>query len=130
VTVALREGLVQLTPAGGIPVRLKPGLQAVIQTASNSISVQPFNETETLAWMKEEYKLDNAPLSDLALILPHWLGIQVEIKDPRVAAVRFSGTILKSESIDSLSHRLQRLTGLTAVYQNGVLKISSTSKAQ
>jgi ferric-dicitrate binding protein FerR (iron transport regulator) len=122
VKVSLQEGSVQLVSPGQKTTRLQPGSQAVCNTTRNETEVKSFSPDE-LSWIKGAYILDNTPLDALTVIFPRWFGIEVVIDNPGIAKERFTGTILRSEPIDTFLRTLERTAGVTTYYRDSVLHI-------
>lgn len=120
ITVSLQEGAVRLNTPGQQPVRLQPGMQAVVQHQSATTTVQPFAKEE-LSWTQGAYTMDNTPLGVLAMLLPRWFGIQVVFDKPALREERFTGTILKKEPLATFLSALERTANVHTYYKNGIL---------
>lgn len=122
ITVSLQQGTVRLNTPGQKPVKLQPGMQAVVQHQSATTTVQPFAKEE-LSWTQGAYTMDNTPLGVLAMLFPRWFGIQVVFDKPSLREERFTGTILKKEPLAHFLSTLERTANVHTYYKNGILHI-------
>lgn len=122
ITVSLQQGSVRLNTPGQPPVKLRPGMQAVVQHQIATTTVQPFNKEE-LSWTQGAYTMDNTPLRVLAMLFPRWFGIQVVFDNPALREERFTGTILKKEPLANFLSTLERTANVRTYYENGILHI-------
>jgi hypothetical protein len=114
VKVSLREGSVQLA-AGGQPVLLRPGAQAILHAGNQEIQVvQRFNEKE-LGWIDSAYCFDNAEMHDLAPLLTKWFGIRVDV-DASVAKEHFTGTIKRRAPLHTFLDKLRLISPVDISY--------------
>jgi ferric-dicitrate binding protein FerR (iron transport regulator) len=108
------EGSVTSTTAKN-RVQLKPGLEATY-TPRDGFSVNTFDESEVLSWMKGIYYFHNTPLKDLAKLLPRWFNMPVQFDSPSLQNKTFSGELLKNQSLQLFLDNLEASSGEINVY--------------
>lgn len=103
--VSLLSGRVTVT---GIhsqsPTVLSPGQQAV--NGPNSISVEPFDIEESIAWKNGEFVFNNERLDQVMLRVGRWYDVQVYV-DPEIAKILIWGSISKSAQIEKVLKLIQ-----------------------
>ncbi|MBV7532148.1 FecR family protein [Chitinophaga sp. sic0106] len=74
---------------------LQPGQQSLLDPASGSISVQPANIDQVLAWRNGKFELENTDLPAFLRQLARWYDIDIYIAAPAtaVASKKFGGQI-------------------------------------
>ncbi|WP_164974273.1 FecR family protein [Filimonas effusa] len=121
ITVSLQQGCVRLNTPGQPPVKLEPGMQAVVHNNA-ATTVRLFGKEE-LSWTNGAYTMDNTPLGALANVLPRWFGIKVVFDRPSLREERFTGTLLKKEPLASFLSTLERTANVKTYYDEGILHI-------
>jgi ferric-dicitrate binding protein FerR (iron transport regulator) len=111
VNTTLLEGGVTLSAAGkpsARPVVLRPGFQGVWE--NGRITVSEAHMDEALAWKNGLFVFRSEPIGSIMRKLSRWYDVEIKFADPDVAALRFTGTIRKYESI-------QKVLGMLALTQ-------------
>ncbi|NML38860.1 DUF4974 domain-containing protein [Chitinophaga sp. G-6-1-13] len=107
IKVSLVEGAVKMKE-NGEEVMLKPGQQAVAN--GKEIRIRPFDETEELSWRQGVFYFSNASLGEIARVLPRWFGIPVIMDNARIASETFTGSLERSQSINTFLENLKSTT--------------------
>uniref|UniRef100_UPI0031D91F38 FecR family protein n=1 Tax=Chitinophaga sp. TaxID=1869181 RepID=UPI0031D91F38 len=102
---------------------LKPGQQGSYAAGQDNIAVHPFNQDE-LAWINGQYIMDNAPISELAALIPRWFNTPVQLDNPGLATgLHFTGIVFKNRPLNDLLDILRSTTNCEYYYKEGVLHI-------
>lgn len=102
---------------------LKPGQQGSYASGQDEITVHPLNPDE-LAWINGQYIMDNAPISELAALIPRWFNTPVQMDNPELAASEhFTGIVFKNRPLDEFLDILRSATNCGYYYKEGVLHI-------
>lgn len=83
-------------------ILLAPGYQAVLDSVSNKVTVQEFDESEVLSWLKGIYPFSDASLEDISKLVERIYNVKIKITDPDLAKESFTGAIDKNETIFEL----------------------------
>lgn len=95
IEVILEEGSVGLTvSAVGMDkkTRLIPSDRAVIAKESNAIDIKNEKIEKYIAWHTGKLVFENTPMSEVALMLERWYGIEVIVKNPEIMDYSFTTT--------------------------------------
>ncbi|WP_343746385.1 FecR domain-containing protein [Chitinophaga sp.] len=119
IKVSLVEGAVKMKE-NGEEVTLKPGQQAVAN--GKGISIHPFDESEELSWRQGVFYFSNTSLSEIARVLPRWFGIPVIMDNNHIAGETFTGSLERSQSINTFLENLKSTTAVDYYFdKNGRL---------
>lgn len=121
IKISLRDGAIRLATRKK-SLLLEPGSQAII-SAEEEIYVQSTPSRE-LQWLEGQYIMDNTPLEALTVIFPDWFGVPVIIDDSALNQLRFSGSILRNEPLDSFLPRLEKVAHVRTYYKDSVLHVN------
>ena len=125
--VSLVDGAVALKSTSK-KVVLRPGLQGSYAAGQDDMTVHPFDPDE-LAWINGQYMLDNAPISELATLIPRWFNTPVHLDNPEQAASKhFTGIVFKNRPLNELLDILRSAANCECYYKEGVLHISLHTK--
>ncbi len=114
----LVQGGVEVESAGE-KVRLTPGQQAEIKSGHASIAVREVNTDIYTAWMMDAFNFENVSLEDIVSLLSRWYGAEMEFASPALRSIRYSGTILRKESLDYVLEMIQKVSDVEFVKGNG-----------
>lgn len=95
IEVILEEGSVGLTVTEeGMynKIRLIPGDRAVIANKNNAVDIKNGNIDKYIAWHTGKLVFENTPMSEVALMLERWYGIEVIIKNTEIMDYSFTTT--------------------------------------
>jgi len=125
--VSLVNGAVALKSTSK-KVVLRPGQQGRYAAGQDEMDVHSFNANE-LAWINGQYILDNAPISELAALIPRWFNTPVQLDNPELAASKhFTGIVFKNRPLNEFLDILQSAANCGYYYKGGVLHIELHSK--
>lgn len=125
--ISLVEGAVAVKSAAK-KVVLKPGEQCSYAAGVNEIYVHTLNLDE-LSWINGQYILDNAPISELADVIPRWFNTPVQLDNPeQSASVHFTGIIFKNKPLAELLNILRSTTNCEFYYKEEILHIGVHTK--
>lgn len=85
---------------GAVQFRLNPGQKVMIGKAG----VLPYSVSEQ-RWPGRMHSFDNAPLSDVVAVANRYGSAQIELADPELGSLRFTGTFNAADSA-GLAHML------------------------
>jgi ferric-dicitrate binding protein FerR (iron transport regulator) len=95
IEVILEEGSVGLTVRDeGMhnKTRLTPGDHAVIAKESNAVNIKNEKIDKYIAWHTGKLVFENTPMSEVALMLERWYGIEVIVQNPEIMDYSFTTT--------------------------------------
>lgn len=95
IEVVLEEGKIALSlnnHSGTKEAVLKPGDRAVIEKASGETKISNQRINKYIAWHTGKLVFENTPMSDVALMLERWYGIEVIVQDKEIMNYRFTTT--------------------------------------
>lgn len=117
ITVTVESGKVDVRANGAkAHVQLGPGLQYVAREGVETYQVAKIDPAVASAWRSGRLVFTDATLSEVASGLSRYYGRPIVVRDPDVAALRFSG-ILKIEDQLTTVRRLEALLPI-AVQEN------------
>lgn len=105
VKTTLITGAVDVFGAGGEPVRLRPGEQAV--AAPDGIEVQPVDVDPVISWVNGRFVFINTPLQEIAVQIARWYDVEISFADPALKEVCFSGSIQRFRPLKELIQRIE-----------------------
>lgn len=95
IEVILEEGSVGLTVREeGMynKTRLIPGDRAVIAKGNDAVDVKNENIDKYIAWHLGKLVFENTPMSEVALMLERWYGVEVIVQSPEIMDYSFTTT--------------------------------------
>jgi len=101
IEVVLEEGKIALnlnSDSGNKETTLKPGDRAVIQKENGETTISNQKINKYIAWHTGKLVFENTPMSDVALMLERWYGIEVIVQDKEIMNYRFT-TTFENESL-------------------------------
>ena len=99
VKTTLLEGSVKVSAIKANQSRLlKPGQQSDINYANNSISVQPVNTEEVVAWKNGYFLFTDEDLKSIMSKFARWYNVEVEYQG-NVDNLRFGGMVSRSKDL-------------------------------
>jgi len=112
IEVVLEEGKIALSlnsNSGNKEAVLKPGDLAIIEKESGETSISNQKINKYIAWHTGRLVFENTPMSEVALMLERWYGVEVIVQDPKILNYRFTTTF----DNESLFHVIE-LLGLSS----------------
>lgn len=122
-TVTLEEGRVRLH-FGDREFMMKPGEQARMMK-DGSIDIRHVNATNYTSWSTGVYEFDNAPLDEITRQLSLWYDVEINISDDILAERRFTGIIMRNESLDNAISMLTTVSDIKVSVKNNELIITN-----
>jgi ferric-dicitrate binding protein FerR (iron transport regulator) len=104
IEVVLAEGKVRLSSPGsktGKEIILKPGERAVVNKTTHQTNISSENIEKYIGWHEGKLIFDECPLSEVALRLERWFGVEVKIADPKILTYEIS-TTFENESLHQI----------------------------
>lgn len=108
--VTLEEGSVRLHFSDR-QFMMKPGEQARMH-ADGTFDVRHVNATNYTSWSTGVYEFNNASLDEITRQLSLWYGVTITIADKSLSDMRFTGVILRSESLETAISTLTTISDL------------------
>ncbi len=120
----LVQGGVEVENANG-KVRLAPGQQAVIPSDKSGITVREVNVSMYTAWVTGIFDFNDTPLEDITQQLSRWYDVEVDYAQPALRRIRFSGTILRKESLGYALELIQKVSDVKFVVDDKRVKVET-----
>lgn len=107
--VTLLEGKVQIS--NGIDTEiLVPNNQLNQPSEAKTYEVIPVNAKLYSAWTKGVFEFNNASLRDIMCQLERWYNVEVDYATEDLKDIRFTGSILKNESLGYALEMIQKIS--------------------
>lgn len=119
VKTALLEGSVRASNRNST-VQLKPGFEAT-SSPDREFRINKFDPAEVLSWMQGRFYFHNSSLQDLSSLLSRWYKVSVVFQNPEHMKKRFSGEILKNQSVEFFLDNLRLSNNIPLKYKNGIV---------
>lgn len=106
---SLVEGSLMVSETGknNKPVLLSPDQQATYQ--ENVIKLERLHNPEHLLWREGIYAFDNERLIDILSKLELYYDITIQVEDPEIFNVCYTGKFRQRDGIDEILHILQKI---------------------
>jgi transmembrane sensor len=91
--ISLVTGSVSVENAKGERIILFPGEGVVAANRNSPLRKELYDETAVLGWMQGVYYFTNEKLQQISVVAERWLNIDIELKDPSLAGLRFTGAL-------------------------------------
>ncbi len=127
--VTLERGKVLVTSYSDSQRILKPGEQAVLDTASNTISVSSVETELFTSWIDNKLIFKNEPLGSLAQRLGRWYNISIDIEDKALAQKKINATI-ENETISEVMELLKITLPIDFEYKKDERKLILKNQQQ
>lgn len=118
ISTALVAGAVITRDSSGHFIPLHPGLQSVY-SATHGFHTKPFDQRETLSWLKGVYYFHNTPLKQIANVLSRWYNAVPNFTNTRLQDLTFSGELIKAQSLQSFLDNLNLAEDIHATISDG-----------
>lgn len=116
--VTLLEGKVQIS--NGIDTEiLVPNNQLNQPSEEKTYEVLPVNAKLYSAWTKGVFEFNNASLKDIMCQLERWYNVEVDYATEDLKDIRFTGSILKNESLGYALEMIQKISDVRFSKRNG-----------
>lgn len=107
--VTLLEGKVQISNAVDTEI-LVPNNQLNQPSEAKTYEVIPVNAKLYSAWTKGVFEFNNASLKDIMCQLERWYNVEVDYATEDLKDIRFTGSILKNESLGYALEMIQKIS--------------------
>jgi ferric-dicitrate binding protein FerR (iron transport regulator) len=122
--ISLVNGSVSVENAKGERIILSPGEAVTVASSNSPLQKETFDETMVLGWMQGLYYYHNEKLQQIAVVAERWFDIQVKLKDPALASLRFSGAMDRNKPVNSFFSMLASTGDIRYDNNNGKIVIS------
>lgn len=106
----LVKGEVAVTSDSCHTLILKPGEMSETNGLTGEINSRNVNIRRYTAWQQGEYFFENASIEEILQELALWYDVVIEYQDEQVKQEKFSGCLLREETISSLLHKIEQTT--------------------
>lgn len=117
--VTLVNGSVKMNTLWGKEIiQLKPSQQI---TVSKNLKNNILKTVETgfyKSWIEGKIVFHEEHLADIALRLERWYNVDIQLANPQIGELSFSGTILKNKPFDQIAKAFEILLPVKIEYQN------------
>lgn len=104
---------------------LQPGEQAVFSKETGGLIKREVNTAYYTSWKEGVFEFDDMPLREVVEQLGRWYDVDFVFQEDKIGAVRFSGAIKKSKSLEFILDIIRetravdyRIKGKTVIIQN------------
>jgi ferric-dicitrate binding protein FerR (iron transport regulator) len=97
--ISLVKGSVAVENAKGERILLLPGEGVMVQNRNTPLQKEKFDETIVLGWMQGLYFFRNENLQQIAVVAQRWFDINIQLKDPALAGLHFSGAMDRNKPV-------------------------------
>lgn len=108
VRTALVKGKVEVVFGEGDSYILNPGEMASTDLLSGRTSVGRVNIQKYIAWRHGRFCFEEATVEEIMQELSLWYDVQAEYRDERVKQEKFSGYLLRGESVMSILRKIEQ----------------------
>ncbi len=125
----LVRGGVEVENAQG-KVVLSPGQQAEILSKNSPIEVREVNVSMYTAWVTGIFDFNNTSLEEIMTQLSRWYNVTVKFASPDICKIRFSGTILRKESLGYALEIIQKVSEVEFVKEDDSIRVEKSKKGK
>lgn len=93
IEVTLDEGIVDLKMTGGERLRMEPGDMVAYSSETQRLDKSNANLEKVTAWKNHQMMLDGQPLSDLAMLIKDYYGVEVRFSSEELADRKIKTTL-------------------------------------
>lgn len=103
-------------------VRLKPGYQlSLLEGQEPEIKkVKVYNE---IAWKNRQFCFESEKLNNIMTMLERWYNVKIVFTDPALKSLKFSGTLNRYESINTILYLFEEGVDVKFEIENDVIKV-------
>ncbi|WP_205513745.1 FecR family protein [Longitalea arenae] len=99
--ISLVTGSVAVENASGERIILSPGEGVVVEDRNGQLQKISFDEATVLGWMQGLYYFNNEKLQQIAAVAERWFDIDVQLDDPSLAGLHFSGAMDRNKPVNA-----------------------------
>jgi transmembrane sensor len=122
--ISLVNGSVSVENAKGDHLILLPGESVIADNPNSPLRKERFDETMVLAWMQGVYHYHNEPLQQIAIVAERWFDIQVQLNDPSLAGLHFTGAMDRNKPVNTFFNMLASSGDIRYESKGGKIVIS------
>jgi len=104
--ISLVNGSVSVENAKGERIILMPGEGLVVDNRNSPLRKEKFDETMVLSWMQGLYFFRNEKLQQISVVAERWFDIAIQVKDPALADLHFSGALDRNKPVSHFFNML------------------------
>lgn len=93
VTVTVYEGAVDVAAQGAAPERVAAGQRMLFDASSHLASIKPMDVARGASWREGRLEYFGAPLSAVVADISRYSGTSIEIGDPQLAELSYTGSV-------------------------------------
>jgi transmembrane sensor len=97
--ISLVTGSVSVENAKGERILLLPGEGVVIENRNSPLHKERFDGSMVLGWMQGVYFFTNEKLEQLSVVAERWLNIEIQLEDPALAGLHFTGALDRNKPV-------------------------------
>lgn len=114
----LTKGSVELTTQrqalfGSKKTKITPGTRAVFDQQQAVLQTQQVDVKEYVSWKDGSLVLNTAPLAEILRKVSRYYRVEIELKQPKLAGVRFNGELILQDDVRDVLKGLALTTGLS-----------------
>lgn len=102
----LLEGSVRVSASSSSFRTLIPGQQSILQ--NHTLSIQPANIEETMAWKNNMFVFNNKPLEVVMKMIARWYDVEIIYEDKKALDEVFGGSITRYENLSKVLGMLEK----------------------
>ncbi len=113
----LTRGSVELTTQrqalfGSKKTKITPGTRAVFDQEQATLQTQQVDVRQFVAWKDGYLELKTAPFAEILKKISRYYRVEIELKQPKLAGVKFEGSLELQEDVRDVLKALSLPTGL------------------
>jgi ferric-dicitrate binding protein FerR (iron transport regulator) len=122
--ISLVKGSVAVKNAKGERIILLPGEGLVVENANSPLHKEQFDEPTVLAWMQGLYFFRDEQLQQIATVSERWFDVRVQLKDPSLASLHFTGAMDRNKPVHAFFNMLASSGDIRYELKDGTVVIS------
>ena len=122
--ISLVKGSVAVKNAKGERIVLLPGEGLIAENGNSPLHKERFDETMVLGWMQGLYFFRNERLQQIATVSERWFDVHVQLKDPSLAGLHFSGAMDRNKPVNVFFNMLASSGDIRYEMKDGKVVIS------
>lgn len=122
--ISLVNGSVSVENANGDHIILSPGEAVIAANSHSPLRIEKFDGSTVLSWMKGLYYFRNERLQQIAVVAERWFDIDVQLKDPTMTGLHFTGAMDRNKPVNTLFDMLSSSGNIRYEIKDGKVVIS------
>lgn len=122
--ISLVKGSVAVKNAKGERMILLPGEGLVAENGNSTLRKESFDEPTVLAWMQGLYFFRDEQLQQIATVSERWFDVRVQLKDPGLASLHFTGAMDRNKPVNAFFNMLASSGDIRYELKDGTVVIS------